>query len=409
MYAYLAILHPHILMPQYMFCLFGYMSASYFWALKVKDRRFLSQASMFMRAVNLQEMDVSSSTSWPIGFWDLEVNLGQSRPSSLRPLAALVANPLQSKPLLLRDIKLDATAGNLQWQRVVVAIYHPSLDLEMVGLLLTHCPERLQITLAFYPAKSLYTDSSMASHVCNEWPSLCVHPHEVTTLSEGSPPSADLNLCSVFWLCRDLEKWTQRKGPLLAFFGGAPVNSFHVRDGKTTVDEELEPVWGYLKRTETSAAPAVLVSDAPYTSELLHSYTGILLPVYRPVCPYLSDRWSPDHRGSVFIPKAISGTKSSALGWMVSMLKAFAEDAVGEVSSELGESPVAPLFALQKGFMSWKSMAAFKGVENPSDERNLERLQLVCHAFRAELRLVQDLADDALCCMAKAEAKADAV
>jgi len=29
-------------------------------------------------------------------------------------------------------------------------------------------------------------------------------------------------------------------------------------------------------------------------------------------------------------------------------------------------------------------------VENPSDQRNLERLQLACHVFGAELLLVQD-------------------
>ena len=36
-------------------------------------------------------------------------------------------------------------------------------------------------------------------------------------------------------------------------------------------------------------------------------------------------------------------------------------------------------------------MQCFPKVENPSDQRNLERIQLACHAFGAELRLVQEL------------------
>lgn len=34
----------------------------------------------------------------------------------------------------------------------------------------------------------------------------------------------------------------------------------------------------------------------------------------------------------------------------------------------------------------------FPKVENPSDQRNLERIQLACQAFGAELRLVQEVA-----------------
>ena len=67
------------------------------------------------------------------------------------------------------------------------------------------------------------------------------------------------------------------------------MNSFYVRDGHTTVDQELEPIWDYLGRKETST-PAVLVGDAPYTSEFLHSYTGTLACTQ----PFLSFRHAND-------------------------------------------------------------------------------------------------------------------
>ena len=46
-------------------------------------------------------------------------------------------------------------------------------------------------------------------------------------------------------------------------------------------------------------------------------------------------------------------------------------------------------YALIKAFFGAQ---CFPKVENPSDQRNLERIQLACQAFGAELRLVQEVA-----------------
>ena len=87
-----------------------------------------------------------------------------------------------------------------------------------------------------------------------------------------------------FWLCARLETWKQKPIPLVSLYGGVPVNSFSVRGGQATVAEELRPMWDYMERWEKRGdrgapdyqPPAVMLTDAPYTSEFLHSYTGVL-------------------------------------------------------------------------------------------------------------------------------------
>ena len=76
----------------------------------------------------------------------------------------------------------------------------------------------------------------------------------------------------------------QKPIPLVSLYGGVPVNSFSVRGGQATVAEELAPMWDYMERWEkrfVDKPPAVMLSDAPYTSEFLHSYTGALFQCER--------------------------------------------------------------------------------------------------------------------------------
>ena len=195
MFPKLAYLQSDTLMPEEMFCMFGYMSAAFISALHSKDRRFLQEASYFIEASGLQELDISSSTSWPIGFWDLQLNLGPGRPHHLQPISSFVPDLVRSQPMSLRSLTERAQRRSTEQLKVVVTVHHPALDLELVGALADLFS--LQITLAFLRQMSSYTKSNMESHVCASWPAWCQAPHAARTLSEGPPPDADLSLCSV--------------------------------------------------------------------------------------------------------------------------------------------------------------------------------------------------------------------
>ena len=87
-----------------------------------------------------KELDVSSSTAWPIGMWDLDLNLDgghQQMPQHSTPLAAFVPVTPWSEALSLREAlqlhpvqRMNQSVQQLERLHVVVAIYHPAVDLE---------------------------------------------------------------------------------------------------------------------------------------------------------------------------------------------------------------------------------------------------------------------------------------
>ncbi|CAJ1372597.1 unnamed protein product [Effrenium voratum] len=351
--------------PEEIFCFSGYVSAAFVLAMATQDRQLVRHAANLFTEVNTLELDTSSSSAWPVSVWDLLLNLGRSHrvapwaTYAPPPSASVVLAPLEA-PGPWRKEHREAT-----WTQPIKAmtlVDHPALDVEIVSFLMSLFP--MHVTFAFLDKRSSYTGSTMADHICREWPQWCAWPHRAITITAGDPsdprwrqgPAVDLHLCSWYVYCDTLEKWTQRRMPLISYYGGHPLNSFPVRDGHTTVEEELRPMWDYLDRRTS----ALLLCDAAYTREALHSWTGQLLPSYRPLATYIPWKYAPKAR-SLLLPKTSSAGRVGATEWMLGLLAS-----VAGVETLSATSPATPsfhtLFMVQRGFLSFETLAGFSAV-----------------------------------------------
>merc|ERR1712113_1316340 len=93
-----------------------------------------------------------------------------------------------------------------------------------------------------------------------------------------------------------------------------------------------------------------LLADAPYTAELLHSYTGVLLPVYPALSPYLHTKYASGKDKVVLMLKSSSMSGLAQSGWSADLLDAFA-------------GPDMPIkFHRQLHFMSFEEIAQYCGI-----------------------------------------------
>lgn len=116
--------------------------------------------------------------------------------------------------------------------------------------------------------------------------------------------------------------------------------------------DDLSPLYDYVKRSAGSvdAPPAVLLTDAPYTAEILHSFTGIQLPVYRPLSSYVRAKYAPHRTLGLLILRSSSMSKMAKSELHYDLLKMFAG------------GHFRPNFHLQKGFISSDGLAKYRAI-----------------------------------------------
>ena len=93
-----------------------------------------------------------------------------------------------------------------------------------------------------------------------------------------------------------------------------------MRAGSRTISDLLSPLKGYL--TRGIGELSILLVDAPYTAEVLHAFTGEVLPVYRPLAPYLHSTYT-FGSGAILIPRSSSMTTVAKSGALVNILLMF--------------------------------------------------------------------------------------
>lgn len=138
------------------------------------------------------------------------------------------------------------------------------------------------------------------------------------------------------------------KLPLISYYGGFPMNDFGLRAGTLTVSDLLSPLQGFLTRGVGELA--LLIVDAPFTAELLHAYTGTLLPVYRPLTPYVHAKYTSAPERPILIPRSSSMTSLAKSGFFIKVLRMFAGP------------DFEPRFHEQDGFLSFDELANFRAV-----------------------------------------------
>lgn len=92
--------------PREIFCVLGYLSAAFVVAVTTEVRSLLTDA-LRLFAGN-QDLDISSSSIWPISYWDLALNLGRGRRGHLQPMSGLSQSFRSSSfiQVLIRDGRL---------------------------------------------------------------------------------------------------------------------------------------------------------------------------------------------------------------------------------------------------------------------------------------------------------------
>lgn len=336
--------------PRETLCVLGYVSAAFVVALTTKVRSLLPDA-LRLFAGN-QDLDISSSSIWPISYWDLALNLGRGRPRQMRTLAADARAVAKFPELLLypgpyRRWQAWSQSEAKPFIRAVSLVYHPAVDIEIPSFLLNLSDGRLGVTFAFLDVGSHYTGDRMIEHVCSQWPDLCMEPNAAVVFEEGAAPSADLLFCCIYSHCQRLETWMGHRLPLISYYAGFPENDFYVRSGEKKVEEELKAMWRYVGRREEDA---MLLVDAPYTAEVLHAHSGQLHPIYRPLAVYLTRFKYAPKLDQILVPKSRSASVSSQSEWMFHLLVSLA-----------GES-FAPKFAIQNSFLGFEDYAAYQAI-----------------------------------------------
>ncbi|CAE7367756.1 Lace1 [Symbiodinium natans] len=238
--------HKRVHEPTELICLLGYASAAFVVSLVNQDRRLLRSALRLFS--NNQDLDISSSSSWPISYWDLALNLGRGRPDYIRTLSAEALPSRLQEPLLYpgpwQDWHAWSPTEPKRFIHAVSMVYHPAADIEIPSFLLGLSSGQLRVTFAFLDVGSHYTGGRMLEHVCGQWPALCATPNAAVVFDKAdTAPSADLLFCSLYSHCERLERWTGWRLPLISYYVGFPANDFFIRGGHRTVHEDWRRNW----------------------------------------------------------------------------------------------------------------------------------------------------------------------
>ncbi|CAE8707540.1 unnamed protein product [Polarella glacialis] len=351
-----------------MFCVYGYVSASFVLAVWTQSRTILKDAIWLFRQ---RWLDMSTSTSWPIGYWDLALNLESLQVHSIHTSnmrqARRVSPPISVESFLGGGNLVPKTAslGYLghHWKsimarthrsnldrtiRVAFYLFHPGHDLEIPSFLLKTFPSRVELLMIWEGSSSYHNDEkNMQDHVCSGSPQLCISPHRQLPADKSAPwHPAELLICNWYTHCEFLESWSNSKLPLIGYYGGHPLHDIGIRSGKQAVTEMLRPLHRYIKRGDV-----LLFTEAPYVAETIHAYTGIHLPFYRGLSCYLGGTtYAPAQGRGLLLLKSSSSAGLTKSGWSLKILQMFA----GPGTEFDG------LFQQQDGFLSFNDMATFR-------------------------------------------------
>lgn len=143
------------------FCYLGYVAACLLVYWKGRDERLLKEAFLFFGGARGQHFDLSSSSDWPFGVWDLLLNGGGRR------LAATTFAETEPRARTVFDVYLPfrqlvdhevVATGRTTTRSILVATYvqHPGLDLELCSFLKKHFPDIVEVGLVFDDVESSY-------------------------------------------------------------------------------------------------------------------------------------------------------------------------------------------------------------------------------------------------------------
>eukprot|EP00931_Biecheleriopsis_adriatica_P067129 TRINITY_DN4131_c0_g2_i1.p1 TRINITY_DN4131_c0_g2~~TRINITY_DN4131_c0_g2_i1.p1 ORF type:complete len:665 (+),score=68.64 TRINITY_DN4131_c0_g2_i1:97-2091(+) len=353
-----------------MFCTFGYISASAILGFSTRNRAVFEDAMWLFRQ---RWLDMSSSSSWPIGYWDLALNMKRRLVTQTGPHAPRKTYEQQFVPfrvssylaaghlaprvlpfeLPLQDIEAKRCIPESQTKiRVAFYLDHPGHDMEIPSSLLRVFAERIELVMIYGGESSQYMGGqtaerrgTMRDQVCTGFPKACEEPHKQLHIKDAPWHPVDLLVCNWHNHCQFMEHWAVSRLPLISFYGGSPWNDYGVRMGTRTPAETLIGFLDYVKRGNE----VLLMAGSLIEAEIVHAYIGVELPVYRPLCSYVGVKYAPRPGSKLLLLNSSSSSGLVKSGWAEKLLQIFA-------GFDLENT-----FHSQDGFMSFSDMATFRG------------------------------------------------
>lgn len=329
------------------FCLYGYLTGVFVVSLRLQllEGGLEQVRNLFIRCEGIlgggpdgkqHALDFVASTSWPIDWLDIYVNILPTLDQFIRVQTfeqftraqRLIFRLEMPRPGISHDPNdmhlIDATYSARKSVVVFGCITHPSLSLQIPSLLSALFPGvRLQLFCSRSYGSS-YAGRSICDHICMEFPELCgslvieeTERHFCNQFSSGISGEAQpyvgnkvtydniasLLTCDWYPQCLRMLQAFGTNTPLISYYAGAPWNSYKLRVGDETATDHFAGLLNLQGRDiihgkgddkgGTAESRVLLLSDGPLTAETIQAFTKYEMPYASPLSLYLKPRYLP--------------------------------------------------------------------------------------------------------------------